>query len=79
MRDAKDFEVRLLDEDGEIIIASVQENMTQAKEKAMYYLSERYAMDVESSHEDLESRKVEVWKGGECLWDAYILRPLVCL
>lgn len=72
MRDARDFEVRLLDADGEIIIASVQENMKQAKEKAMYYLSERYAIDVESSHEDLESRKVEVWKGGECLWDAEI-------
>lgn len=66
MRDKRDCEVRLLDGDGEIIMASVQENMKQAKAKAMYYLSEGYA----------DVRKVEVWKGGECLWDTYILRPL---
>jgi hypothetical protein len=68
----KVYSVRLLDNEGEVIMASLQETLKDAKKRARYLLSDAYPFAAGTSHEDLQTSKVEIWKCGECVFDVMI-------
>jgi hypothetical protein len=66
------YTVHLLDADGNEITTCDRDTRVEAKERARYYLSDRYAKYVEGSHADWQTKKVEVRKNGiDCIWDAF--------
>lgn len=64
------YNVILRDSKGYEISSREAEGLKKAKESAKYLASEDYARVCESSHETMDSSRVEVVNDdGECVWD----------
>jgi hypothetical protein len=68
-----EYLVLLKDADGYDITAQFVEGLKAAKERAKYLLTDSYAHNIETTHQELNSYKVEVRasSSAECLWDAF--------
>lgn len=66
------YTVALIDVDGCEITAIQSDTLKEAKLHAKYLLSDRHAHACGSTHADMHTRKVEISKNGECIWDAFI-------
>ena len=66
------YRVNLLDKDRFEIASDECETLAEAKERAKYLLSDKYAANAETTHENLGTHKAEIFKNGqECVWDAF--------
>ena len=66
------YNVLLLDSDGCETVNDLIDGLPAAKKRAKYLLSDAFADSVESTHEALQTKKVEVRsENGECLWDVF--------
>lgn len=66
------YRVNLLDKDGFEIATDECETLAEAKQRAKYMLSDNYAANNETTHQDLGTQKAEILKNGlECVWDAF--------
>lgn len=62
---------RLLDKDGYTITEMECETKKEAKERCLYYLSDKYSLYNETTHERLQTEKVELLINNECVWDKF--------
>ena len=65
------YTVILKDVDGYEVTRTSEDNLKQARESARYFLTDTYAARLGTTHNDLNTHKVEVCKNGECVWDAF--------
>lgn len=68
-----EFRVALKDRNGFDICEETVEGAKAARARAIYLLSEEHADMIGTSHDTLETFKVEVQAipSGECLWDRF--------
>ena len=65
------YHVTLKDAEGYDIAKDYVDGLPQAKERARYLLSDKYARSVETTVADLGAVKAEVALGNVCLWDVF--------
>ena len=66
------YSVVLLDMNDKETANSLADNLTAARGQAKYYLSNDFVRYVETTHEDLQTEKVEIHnESGECLWGRF--------
>ena len=63
---------RLLDKEGYTITEMECETQKEAKERCLYYLSDKYPLYSETTHDRLGTEKAEVLVNEECVWDRFI-------
>lgn len=64
------YTIVLLDHDGFDVGSSEAENLKEAKKRARYLISDDYARNTESTHD--QTQKVEVRdEAGDCVWDLF--------
>jgi hypothetical protein len=68
-----DYSVILKDKSGHEICSDIVSGLPAAKERAKYLISDKHAILIGSSHQDLETDKAEVRSihKDECLWDIF--------
>ena len=65
-----DYRVVLKNSYGDEIVAEIVPGLAAAKARAKYFLSPEYARQGKTTHEAMDTQKVEVLNArGECLWD----------
>jgi hypothetical protein len=68
-----EYKVLLLDNDGCETAIDLIDGLPAAKKRASYLLSDTLAAAVDSTHETLGTKKLEIRNAaGECLWDAFL-------
>lgn len=74
------YQIFLLDQDDCTIGAEREaDNLTQARQKMGYLLSDNFARGAETTHLALRTEKVEVRNAaGDCVLDAFYEAPVAC-
>jgi len=66
------YSVTLLDRSGQAIASDLVDTLKDAKARAIYMLSQKFAKTVESSHYLLDTWKVEIHHDEVVIWDRFL-------